>query len=1026
MRKSVSYKITYVLAAAFAVFFAISSCVKQDKILLLDKDNSSLSVFAKLFDDGVDYLSGVATKSAQAKEDTDTDIVKDDDVDARSTLHETLIETLDIFVKVESASETEPWLKVYHLDKNTSGVILNTSDPGGLMDKARQVLAKYWPDEGYDPDIAYHIYVTANNPHTHNCTHTTDQHYRADETSVPANLQELKALSTYDSATDKYYTDGTIPERTNRTNTKVFLMDGDIIWSPKPEEGDQVWDVDLKRAVSKVLMNLTMSEEFKQDSLEAVGWTAGAPMWRYVHFGFEVADIADGTYELDMSTVGNPYNTAPFKIGSLCSTDGDEETYTYQILTYSAPFKWGDYSTAPYMLVSIAYTYVGTDPAILDKYPTRRRTCYYHIPICDAEVVAPEGLKRNNIYITDAEIGSFGSENEELEGADFQLRIEYHVVPWTVTNINHEATVIKLGDVKYLTVYPTTYTLKGDDIQSVDLDWYASVSLDDKRFVDIDLSSVQITYENYLGNTIDITGSQSGSGTADYIYKTPATPDGTTNITIRSYAPNGSLGANGEVTEITVTRDGLIKVSSEALKSRAVKTIKFTVKLNTTGLTKEVVIKHYPLDNIQSFTGSWSSRWDGVPYSYTETRYTYDVTKYYRKRYYRTTEGWESITQAEWAAGIGSDNDNRRNANSQANAINGYYATGGSQTTVTNSSSEYSGTIPSNNVTYSWSGNVLTVSGTGGGGGGGGGQARSYTVTGYDYYVNTQTTTGQGGNRTVSIPMWKYSNYYKWGSTSEYAYEPADPSSYDGWTWVECTEAEYNASSSDNRMTQTETVTTDYLPDGITDYTEETVTVDGQAGTGDWVEWGVKDGTTSDGIFTAKVYYNGNCYQIYDHDSRGSAYDNLTNNHMYVIQITSSSSTYALGKPVLDGNYQSQDHVVSPAFMIASQLGAVQPTGSPTTAATHCGTYMEVGTDGTRYTGWRLPTEEEINVIIGYQNGDYTAGVTMVEVLGGRYYWTLNGTAALVPTGTQGSADNAYVRCVRDLSLAEINQLDGE
>jgi len=681
MKKSVSYRIINFLAAAFAVFFAISSCVKQDKILLLDKDNSSLSVFAKLFDDGVDYLSGVATKSAKAKEDTDPGIVKDDDVDARLTLHETLIETLDIFVKVESASETEPWLKVYHLDKNTSGVILNTSDPGGLMDKARQVLAKYWPDEGYDPNITYHIYVTANNPHTHNCTHTTEQHYRAGETSVPSNLQELMNLSTYDAATDKYYTDGTIPERTNRTNTKAFLMDGDIIWSPKPEEGDQVWDVDLKRAVSKVLMNITMSDEFKQDSLAAAGWTAGEPMWRYVHFGFEVADIAGGTYELDMSEVGGPWNNAPFKIGSLTSMDGDRESYTYQILTYTAPFKWTDYGDSPYMLVSIAYTYEGTDPAILDKYPSRRRTCYYHIPICDAQVVAPEGLKRNNIYITDAEIGSFGSENEELEAAELQLRIEYHVVPWTVTNIDHEATVIKLSDIKYLTVYPTTYILKGDDVQSVDFDWYASVSIDDGRFVDLDLNSVQITYENYLGTTINITGSQSGTGTANHIYKTPANPDGTTDIAITSYAPNGSDGANGETTVIKLTRDGIIRVSSEALKNRAVKTIKFTVKLTTSALTQEVVIKHFPMDNIQSFSGWWSSRihdsWVRYNQQGSGRKYLADDI-FWAKVYYNGT----IYTM--------NNKDNRQGGRSdQYIGLNGYYinnarATRGSATSYTN------------------------------------------------------------------------------------------------------------------------------------------------------------------------------------------------------------------------------------------------------------------------------------------------------------------------------------------------------
>ena len=146
---------------------------------------------------------------------------------------------------------------------------------------------------------------------------------------------------------------------------------------------------------------------------------------------------------------------------------------------------------------------------------------------------------------------------------------------------------------------------------------------------------------------------------------------------------------------------------------------------------------------------------------------------------------------------------------------------------------------------------------------------------------------------------------------------------------------------------------------------------------------------------------------------------------MYVLQITSTSDKYVLGKPVLDGNYQSQDRVVSPAFMIASQLGAVTNTDSPTTAATHCGTYMEVeaGT-GKRFVGWRLPTKQEVEVIIDYQSGTNTNNVTMVPVLTGSYYWSLDGTSAYVSTGTNGSANNAYVRCVRDLTLEEVNALN--
>ena len=87
---------------------------------------------------------------------------------------------------------------------------------------------------------------------------------------------------------------------------------------------------------------------------------------------------------------------------------------------------------------------------------------------------------------------------------------------------------------------------------------------------------------------------------------------------------------------------------------------------------------------------------------------------------------------------------------------------------------------------------------------------------------------------------------------------------------------------------------------------------------------------------------------------------------------------------------------------------------------------MEVGTDGKRFVGWRLPTKQEIEVIIGYQDGTYTSGITMVTVLGGSYYWALDGTSANVPTGSNGSASNAYVRCVRDLTIEEVDQLNNQ
>lgn len=1002
------------------------SCTKEEEIHLEGDTSGNLSILAELFDDGIDYLSGHTKARSKAKDDEDPGIVDGDDVIARSVLNENLIETLDIFIKKESAAETDSWIYVKHLDKDQTGVILDPNAPGGLMDKVKQLINKNWANElttentPFDPNVQYHIYVTANNPHTHNCNHTTHNHYsyRVAGSTIPTNLQELKALHTYDAKTDCYYTPDTVPERTNRVNEKAFLMDGDITWSPVPEDGEQIWDVDLKRAVSKVIVTLQMDDTFKTSitqKADGKNWTIGEPMWRYVHFGFDVADIASGTYELDKSQTGSPWDSKPFKIGSLNNTDViDADLWQWYIKTYTAPFKWRDYTETPYLLVSIRYTFTPDNPDDTLHLGSRvlhyndQRTTYYRIPICDEQKVADQGLQRNNIYIVDAKIASWGSENEEFEAEDFYLDLEYHVVPWTETNVDHESTIVHLGDINYLTVYPLEYTLKGNGSQKVELNWYASVATDDGRFPDIDVSSVKVHYINYLGNTVNIQGTPT---------KTPSSPDGTANILITSTAPTS--GANGEKVEILLTTDGIIEVKSDALDSRAVKTIEFDVELKTTTLPKKhVVIRHYPLDNIQSITGSWSSRWDGNPYSYTVTYYTYDVTHYYRKRYQRTVETSETVTQSQWAQGVGNDNTNRKNANSAATAVNGYYATGGSSSTQTHNT--YYTWVSLSNPSYSWNGTTLTISGRRQNIIGSGTSAITFTVNNNDYVYSGPSIN----NGTCSVVVWKYSNYYHITTTTEYAYDPADPSAYDGWEWVECTEAEYNATVAANRKFETETVETDFLPPGVTEYTTRTEIVNNPPSTGTWVAWGSSNGTTSQGIYTAKVFYNNGIYAISNYNTRGSRYDQLTNNHMYVIQITAASTSYVLGKPTLNSNYQSWDHVVSPAFMIASQLGAVTTTNSATTAATHCGTYMEVGTDGTRYVGWRLPTAEEIQVIINYQNGENTSGVTMVEVLGGKYYWTLDGTAALVPTGDEGTQTNAYVRCVRDLTLEEINKLN--
>lgn len=183
------------------------------------------------------------------------------------------------------------------------------------------------------------------------------------------------------------------------------------------------------------------------------------------------------------------------------------------------------------------------------------------------------------------------------------------------------------------------------------------------------------------------------------------------------------------------------------------------------------------------------------------------------------------------------------------------------------------------------------------------------------------------------------------------------------------------------------------------------------------------------GGYQAKYYENSYIRSFYDDTS----FDNLKNNRMYIIQVSSTKdSKYNIAHPNIDKSTgYTNDEVVSPAFMIASQLGAVRSTNfNQSRAKTHCETYREVKKENGKqviYDDWRLPTKTEIQFIVDFQQESYKNNKgekkqPIKPVLEGANYYTLNNID--VATNISGANSGTFVRCVRDLTPAQVEELD--
>lgn len=172
----------------------------------------------------------------------------------------------------------------------------------------------------------------------------------------------------------------------------------------------------------------------------------------------------------------------------------------------------------------------------------------------------------------------------------------------------------------------------------------------------------------------------------------------------------------------------------------------------------------------------------------------------------------------------------------------------------------------------------------------------------------------------------------------------------------------------------------------------------------------------------------------YYYPSGGSGSGNA---RMYHVHVTTTSGNYVVGRPALDedgytANTEANKVMVSPSFMIASQLGATLSNSMNLEGAKqHCAQYVEtyrkvvydingnpVLDAAGNNTGevvhldnWRLPTKAEIDIILARQYGG--GADAMDEVLAGQYYYSASGTVQNTYNQRTGG-NGTYVRCVRD------------
>ena len=869
---------------------------------------------------------------------------------------------LDVFI----AGKDDNFWHEFHLTQgqNFSGLVAK------VKNETADLLSDEWRQLGIVPGNRYDVYVAVNNT-------ATNGTIGSKEALLALTNQNTKVFTIYGATSTGQY-----------DAMRRMMMDGHVEWTAT-EENLQTIDVPLKRAEAKVVVNVMIDPAFyaalkARNNHES---PIGTMQWKYVNWTFDSNVFEDGTTDLSDAV--------------LHTNDGRSDATYAGVMNGLTYYHYQDQD------VDVCFN---EDEIYYGDHNDPNNGKTYHEVYPNATIETVDNVPQFKIITYDYAT-HWGDNAEErapfvllsfpfrkTEGGNVTTSYNYFRVPLCDESKVHE--------LKRNHIYKVDATISGE----------GSTSLSDNE-KDVRLNYQVIDWVTDENEKINVDAKK-----FYYFYVTPKTYDlrgeGTQSVNLTYYAPANSnvkiknvkvyyynkdanqvyqYGGNStqlnnefssfttpntvaQPTVITVNTDGTITISSGALANRAVKYISFTAFTTfvdengqTKTLSEDVFIKHFPTDNIQSVDGWFSYKQDGgTTRIIRETSLnpqadgwdTWDGTEdieVTESQYEQATEGKYTTTVEE---PIGTPSDYDRASTTQSGGNNSPIQTA------------FRNAVPQNSRQAANS------------------EANAYKDPNSDYwYWGTGSTTNNTGRN---------SNDWSTGGNRYYRFETYYRRIYyKNVTHYHATRYYRNVAVNSNW----------YIRSIDGDYENTTRTVE-------------------DDHFKVKFYENGQLYLLTQNTFWGfpitgataSTQNGLNNNHMYVVQISSTSDDYILGRPTVR-NYLSQDHVVSPAFMIASQLGATQQFNNGADAAEHCGQYIEADTDGTHYSGWRLPTKEEINVIIDYQN---TIPETMAEVLGGSYYWTLDGSSAYVSSGSGGSANNAYTRCIRDLTPAEVNAINSK